>query len=834
MSLTIEQLTAYALGEGTPAERSAIADELARDPVAREEVAAIQQAAELLSGSLGAEASPGLDPARRAALASLSTAAVSTAAPAPRRLRFPHWVVWPGVLAASLAVVSMRLQHAPHENSQSPVLALRTAEQARTSDKASTSTYATNGLAADVTGRISVANGVETTSIADGLVIAAREPQQASQSIGGFAGARDATTPFASSTAPLAAPAPVSQVEYLDRKENGKRRATLPATPAPAAAAAAPMSTVTESQPVLAMKTKDEQKAGGAKRARDERLKDAAASKKRGDTRTAGEPVMQDQETLETDRLAAANADTATGKIGAVDDTVTARAGQPQKALTKQSTATLDQGQELAKQGADEAPTQPEVATGEAYPAFAADGWHRVTTAADDTNRLSTLGADVDSASYANVRRFLSNGQLPPADAVRTEELLNSFTYSYLPPVDQRVPFAVHPEVGAAPWAPEHRLVRIALKGYELDRAHRPPANLVFLVDVSGSMNEPTKLPLVQRALSLLTEQLRSDDHVAIVTYAGAAGVLLPATTGEDKPRILAAIAGLSAGGSTNGAGGIRSAYDVAKQSFIRGGANRVVLCTDGDFNVGVSSREDLERLISDEARSNVFLTALGFGMGNYHDTTMQVLADRGNGQYAYIDTEAEAQKQLVDGCTGMLVTIAKDVKLQVEFNPAQVGAWRLLGYEKRHLEHEDFLDDSKDGGEIGAGHSMTALYEIVPTARTLANVPPLRYASDDAPIVAAKATGDELLTINLRWKLPEGVTSTGIALPVATRGNGEPSADFTFAAAVAEFAQVLRGASGGNWSLDRALRAAQASAGNDVQRREFIDLVRKAQQLSR
>jgi hypothetical protein len=269
-----------------------------------------------------------------------------------------------------------------------------------------------------------------------------------------------------------------------------------------------------------------------------------------------------------------------------------------------------------------------------------------------------------------------------------------------------------------------------------------------------------------------------------------------------------------------------------------------VVLCTDGDFNVGVSSREELERLITSEARSNVFLTALGFGMGNYHDTTMQVLADRGNGQYAYIDTEAEARKQLVDGCTGMLVTIAKDVKLQIEFNPAQVGAWRLLGYEKRHLEHADFLDDTKDGGEIGAGHSMTALYEIVPTNRPVPGVPALRYVEGGAlaaaaptpPAAKADRTSEisgELLTISLRWKLPEGATSTGIAVPVAARDSGEPSADFTFAAAVAEFGQALHGGTG-EWSLERALKAAQESAGANPQRREFIDLVRKAQQLSR
>ena len=474
------------------------------------------------------------------------------------------------------------------------------------------------------------------------------------------------------------------------------------------------------------------------------------------------------------------------------------------------------------------------IAPGEAYPEFAAAGWHRVSTAADDANRWSTLGADVDTASYANVRRFLSNGKLPPTYAVRTEELLNSFHYSYQPPTNRSVPFAVIPEVGAAPWAPDHRLVRIALKGYEVDPATRPPANLVFLVDVSGSMNEPTKLPLVQRALTMLAHHLRADDRVAIVTYAGDAGVRLEPTSVENLQRILAAIDGLSAGGSTNGAGGIRMAYQLAKRDFIKGGVNRVILCTDGDFNVGVSSRDDLEKLIASEARSNVFLTALGFGMGNYHDTTLQVLADKGNGNYGYIDSEAEARKQIVDGGTGMLVTIAKDVKLQVEFNPALVGAWRLLGYEKRHLEHQDFTDDKKDGGEIGAGHAMTALYEIVTTNRTSGALPIPKYAPEPASSLAAakpESTG-ELLTVNLRWKLPEGTTSTAIAIPVSDRAT-EPTTDFRFAAGVAEFAQSLRGVEG-DWSLDRALRTIQETSGDDASRRELIDLIRKTQQLRR
>lgn len=785
MNPTPDQLTAYALGEGTPAEREAIAAYLAIDPAAAAEVAAISDTAALLTAGLANEtATPGLDPARRAALAALPTVATKPA----KRLRFPHQVLWPGLLAAGLAVVIM-------QRSETTSRSLPESDQALP------------GALAEATEKKKEVAAAPFASTAP--AVALRDERNATAGAVGAASngiARESRT-----------------LTGADKSSRREDRATLdqpmaaPASPPAAASVAAPR---VAAAPAVA-------KPGAKADAK------SVPETRRERTAAAQAPVVVT--ITESEQL------NERGPVGGAFG-IGAGAGAPAPERKPAETLAKSQHENAGFVDGDAGKAADLVAeptaTGEAYHAFAAEGWHRVGTSSDDPNRLSTLGADVDTASYANVRRFLSYGQLPPADAVRTEELLNSFHYDYQPPADRRVPFAVLPEVGAAPWAPDHRVVRIGLKGYELDRATRPPANLVFLIDVSGSMNEPTKLPLVQRALSLLTAQLRADDRVAIVTYAGAAGVRLEPTSVEDTARIQAAIDGLSAGGSTNGAGGIRIAYEVAKRGFIRGGVNRVILCTDGDFNVGVSSRDDLERLITDEARSNVFLTALGFGMGNYHDTTMQVLADKGNGQYAYIDSEAEARRQIVDGGTGMLVTIAKDVKLQVEFNPALVGAWRLLGYEKRHLEHQDFADDRKDGGEIGAGHTMTALYEIVMTHRP-GPLPALRYAAEPTaanttPAEGALAkTNGELLTVSLRWKLPEGATSSLIAVPVSDRLGSEPSSDFRFATAVAEFAEALR-ASDGAWSLDRALAGAQATAGDDAQRREFVDLVRKAQQLKR
>ncbi len=367
-------------------------------------------------------------------------------------------------------------------------------------------------------------------------------------------------------------------------------------------------------------------------------------------------------------------------------------------------------------------------------------------------NPLSTFSIDVDTGSYANVRRFLRAGQLPPAGAVRIEEMLNYFEYDY-PPAPEGKPFSVSVDVVGAPWNAKHQLARIGLKGREIDPANRPPCNLVFLLDVSGSMNQPNKLPLVKQAMKILLEQLGEKDRVAIVTYAGASGLALPSTPADRKRDIREAIDELRPGGSTNGAAGVQLAYDIAKANFIPGGANRVILATDGDFNIGVTSRDELLRLIEEKAKSNVFLTVLGFGMGNLKDATLEQLADKGNGTYGYIDDEREAKRLFARHATGSLVTIAKDVKIQVEFNPARVGAYRLIGYENRALRAEDFNDDKKDAGEIGSGHTVTALYELVPPgeAMGLPKVDELKY--QQAAKAAPAAKSDEIMTVKLRYK---------------------------------------------------------------------------------
>ncbi len=416
-------------------------------------------------------------------------------------------------------------------------------------------------------------------------------------------------------------------------------------------------------------------------------------------------------------------------------------------------------------------------------------------------NPLSTFSVDVDTASYANVRRFLAMKQRPPKGAVRIEELVNYFPYRYAPPAAGAAPFAAHLEVASAPWAPNHRLVRIGLKGREISDAARPQANLVFLLDVSGSMDQPNKLPLVKQSLRLLLEKLRADDRVALVVYAGASGMALPSTPVREKAKIVAALEELSPGGSTNGAAGIQLAYDIAKANFVAGGVNRVVLATDGDFNVGVSSESELTELIAEKAKSGVFLSVLGFGMGNYKDSTLEQLAGKGNGNYAYIDSLAEARKALVEQAGGTLVTIAKDVKLQVEFNPAGVQAYRLIGYENRLVRKEDFNNDKVDAGDIGAGHTVTALYEVVPPGQPMpeaGSVDALKYQSVESSSQNAesrRSVAGELLTLKVRYKEPAGDVSSKLEFPLRDTGRAfaEASADFKFAASVAAFGMVLR-----------------------------------------
>ncbi len=467
---------------------------------------------------------------------------------------------------------------------------------------------------------------------------------------------------------------------------------------------------------------------------------------------------------------------------------------------------------------------------------------------------LSTFSIDVDTGSYSNVRRFLQAGQRPPREAVRIEELVNYFPYAYPAPKPGE-PFSVNMEVASCPWSPEHRLLRVGLKAREIPREERPSANLVFLIDVSGSMQPQNKLPLVKESLRLLVEQLGPQDSVGIVVYAGETGVMLEPT--NDKAAIRATLERLGAGGSTNGASGLQAAYQLARRSFVKEKTNRVILATDGDFNVGITDQSDLVRLIESEAKSGVFLTVLGFGYGNLKDSTLEKLADKGNGNYAYIDTLGEGRRVLVEQVAGTLITVAKDVKLQIEFNPAQVSSYRLIGYENRLLRKEDFHDDTKDAGEIGAGHTVTALYELVPARAAqpaLTKVDPLKYQPAPPAVnkpslggnnvaaqrpTAADPFSEELLTLKLRWKAPDSDISALREFPLRDQqiawAAGSP--DFRWAAAVAGFGMLLRDSPHkGDATWQTVLELAEQARGEDPggYRSEFRTLVMKAMALAR
>jgi Ca-activated chloride channel family protein len=450
---------------------------------------------------------------------------------------------------------------------------------------------------------------------------------------------------------------------------------------------------------------------------------------------------------------------------------------------------------------------------------------------------LSTFSIDVDEAAYSNVRRFLNNGMLPPPGAVRIEEMINYFDYDYPQPSNNE-PFSITTELAACPWNEQHRLIHIGLQGKEIPVDDLPPSNLVFLVDVSGSMEQANKLPLVQASLRMLTDQLRPIDKVAIVVYAGNAGLVLPSTSGDQKERIKDAIDQLEAGGSTAGGAGIELAYKIASQNFIQSGNNRVILATDGDFNVGPSSDDDLVRIIEQKRQTGIFLSVLGYGMGNYKDNKMQQLADKGNGNHAYIDNVSEAKKVLVSEFGSTLFTIAKDVKIQIEFNPEKVQAYRLVGYENRMLAAADFNDDKKDAGELGSGHRVTALYEVIPVGvkdSFIRNIDPLKYQSKRT---ISGASTNEVMTIKLRYKKPDEdnsrLTMKSIleeSVPAATSDN------FRFAAAVAEFGLLLRNSEyiqKGNYQ--QLIQLARSARGADLNgyRAEFISLVESAVSLAK
>ena len=509
-------------------------------------------------------------------------------------------------------------------------------------------------------------------------------------------------------------------------------------------------------------------------------------------------------------------------QIGGVQETVRVSADSP---LLQTSTMAMQGGPGI--QALSGRSRTPDFNT-EAYDKIDENPFRRVT---DDP--LSTFSIDVDTASYSNVRRFLNDGTLPPADAVRVEELINYFRFSYKES-QEGAPFSVTTELSACPWNPRHHLALIGLQARRVSAESTPPRNLVFLLDVSGSMDEPDKLPLVKAAMRMLTDVLTPADRVAIVVYAGASGMVLPSTSGSRKPEIHRAIADLEPGGSTNGADGIQLAYEIASSGFIKNGTNRVILATDGDFNVGVTSQGELIRLIEEKREKGIFLSVLGVGTGNLKDSTMEKLADRGNGNYAYLDTLHEARRVLIAESGGTLVTVAKDVKIQVEFNPRAVGAYRLIGYENRVLEDQDFNNDKKDAGEIGAGHTVTALYEIIPPGEPLQDkrIDPLKYQDRARPNASSKS--DELMTVELRYKQPDGDTSRLISVAVRNQ-SGELTPNLGLASAVAEFGMLLRKSEfkgQATWSTAQELGRRFRGRDPDGYRAEFVRLIELASAL--
>ena len=459
-----------------------------------------------------------------------------------------------------------------------------------------------------------------------------------------------------------------------------------------------------------------------------------------------------------------------------------------------------------------------------------------------ESDPLTTFSVDVDTASYVKTRQFLMQSRtLPPANSVRVEEFINYFEYEYAGPHGED-PFSANLAVAACPWRTDHKLVRIALQAKKIDVSARPKANIVFLLDVSGSMDEPNKLPLVKESMRMLIQQLGENDRVAMVVYAGAAGCVLESTTGDKQDVILGALDRLNAGGSTNGGQGIQLAYDIARDHFLPGGVNRLILCTDGDFNVGTTSTEGLVNLVVKNAKSKVFLTVLGYGMGNTNDAMMEQIANKGNGVYGFVDSRREARRQMIKQLAGNLMTIAKDVKIQVEFNPERVASYRLIGYENRHLENQDFANDKKDAGEIGAGHRVTALYEIETIGGV--KVQPaegLRYQKRKSKVAAEPAAKpsdenhNELLAVSLRYKQPEGDTSKLLTFPLADTNQpfAEVDQDFKWAAAVAQFAMLLRNSSHkGSASWSGLIETAESLATDDS-RRECVNMIRAAAGMS-
>jgi Ca-activated chloride channel family protein len=855
LDLNDPKWTAYAFGELDEGERAAIESQIAASPAARQHVEELQKTGELLKTVLTAEPVARLTTEQRATLAAAvsdqpSTVGAAGVALAPRLPQQRHrwrWVAVLGAVAASGLIVAVLLPAIQSAREGASRVARSAGDATATSDKgveigwqgesARTSIPAANFTAAD-----------PLSATVDG------EKQIEGRQI----------VPYGSSASVVVDNSrSLSSLSSNGADTSGKFR--LRADLRGRAEDAAPDTTKQfkiESQ-LRQSGTATEQ---GYSRPADDRNKIAEAGGLIGPVQIEflkgldqivirGHP--RDTERV-TEIIQQIEAQSAT--VPAAGDV--AAAGEPAALKGKEAEVTkllteLREIQERNQAGANE------LNTGEAYDLPPENPFEPVAS-----NPLSTFSIDVDTASYANIRRFLTqNNHLPPPSAVRIEEMINYFRYDYSQPTGD-VPFSVTTEVATCPWSTDHRLVRVGLKGKEIAREKRPVSNLVFLLDVSGSMEPPNKLPLVREVMKRFVRELSENDRVAIVVYAGASGMVLDSTTGDQKELIISALDRLHAGGSTNGAGGLAQAYDVAMQHFIQGGTNRVILATDGDFNVGITDRGNLIQLIEEKAKSGVFLTTLGFGMGNLKDATLEQLADKGNGNYAYIDSMTEGRKVLVEEMSGTLVTIAKDVKVQIEFNPAEVASYRLIGYENRRLAAEDFNDDKKDAGEIGAGHTVTALYELVPSkaagrhntttggtagqassgtqssagqagSGAQPGVDPLRYQKPVATkldLTDAANTG-ELFTLKLRYKQPDGDTSKLLEHPVKDSGKAyrDASGDFKFAASVAAFGMTLRHSQHrGTITLDGIKELAQEGRSFDPggYRSEFMTLIEKAQTL--
>ncbi len=861
------ELTAYALGELTSAERAAVEAALTESPELRAELDALRHTADLLANEFAAEPAVELSPSQRATIVQNAGSPVAKAVadrnPAPQPLAVLLWErfqVWRASLAWALAAVSvlvltfalwpkpkdlerqfaqLRYQPdfspvpAPKPQAPSNAPAVPQAAKDGPADKQRNAT-STLGLPAATSAPLLTTSAAGRSLALDA---SAKTPTGAVANNDanrfGMQNGQDlslaTTPPWSYSAAPGSAVAPPAASTLAPTDSYAK---SAGAASVETAAVTVRSRVAGQSDFIVPQQTTDGLQAG------------AANGTLAYDTLAKGKPAASGRFIAGYGRLTEAT-DRSEVKLGRALQLADAKPALQERLVRekevelRQSSDRYDTAMPMYYRVPSSGPVGG-FSGGEAYAPVVDNPFKDVTTAP-----LSTFGMDVDTGSYSNIRRFLRGGSLPPPDAVRLEELINYFHYDYPQPRGDD-PLGATVEIAACPWSEAHKLVRVGIRAKDLARGERPRANLVFLLDVSGSMEPENRLPLVKRAMRLLLDRLTPRDTVGIVTYAGEAKVALePVTiTAEGKQRVTDVLEGLRAGHGTHGSAGIQNAYAMATNHFVKEGVNRVILCTDGDFNIGITDQNELLNLITQEAKSGVFLSVLGFGMDNLKDATMETLADKGNGNYAYIDSFSEARKVLVEQLDGTLVTVAKDAKVQVEFNPARVASYRLLGYEKRLLRDRDFNDDTKDAGEVGAGHSVTVLYEIVPVGPNLAGVDPLRYGEKKGDLDRTGRADvkpvhtDELLNLKLRYKQPDGEKSRLIEQPVkdADREFAQAGADLKFAAAVAGYGMLLRDSPHkGDLTWEKVLRLAEQGLGDDKEgyRAEFVDLARTAQKLS-